>query len=173
MIKIGLIEHEGKYKEALAELDKMDHSAVLPQVYEEKAQLYSHMENWEKAAEYRLLAAELTLGKPAPDFTLKDINGKTVSLKDFHGKVVLLDFWVTWCGPCIHELPELKAIYEKHKHNPDFALISISSDFDDETVAKFVANNEMPWIHIRETEEMQVKFSVIALRTTLSLTRTG
>ena len=47
MIKIGLIEHEGKYKEALAELDKMDHSAVLPQVYEEKAQLYSHMENWE------------------------------------------------------------------------------------------------------------------------------
>ena len=49
MIKIGLIEHEGKYKEALAELDKMDRSAVLPQVYEEKAQLYSHMENWEKA----------------------------------------------------------------------------------------------------------------------------
>ncbi len=121
------------------------------------------MENWEKAAESRLLAAELTLGKPAPDFTLKDINGKTVSLKDFHGKVVLLDFWVTWCGPSIHELPELKAIYEKHKHNPDFALISISSDFDDETVAKFVANNEMPWIHIRETEEMQVKFSVIGI----------
>ena len=116
-----------------------------------------------KAAEYSLRAAELTLGKPAPDFTLKDIDGETVSLKDFRGKVVLLDFWATWCGPCIGELPELKALYEKHKHNPDFTLISISSDVNDETVAKFVANNEMPWIHIRETEEMQAKFSVIGI----------
>ena len=145
-IKIQLLEHEVKYKEALAELDKIDRPATLPRVYEQKALLYSHMDDWEKAAEYRLRAAELTLGKPAPDFTLKDLNSETVSLEDFRGKVVLLDFWATWCGPCIHELPELKAIYEKHKHNPDFALISISSDVDDETVAKFVANNEMPWI---------------------------
>ncbi len=121
------------------------------------------MGEWEKAAEYRLRAAELTLGKPAPDFTLKDIHGETVSLKDFRGKVVLLDFWATWCGPCIHELPSLQAIYEKHKHNPDFALISISSDVNDETVAKFVAENDMPWIHIREIEEMQAKYNVIGI----------
>ena len=162
-IKIQLLEHEGKHKEALAELDKIDRPATLPRVYEQKALFYSHMDDWEKAAEYRLRAAELTLGKPAPDFTLKDLNSETVSLEDFRGKVVLLDFWATWCGPCIHEQPELKAIYEKHKHNPDFALISISSDVDDETVAKFVANNEMPWIHIRETEEMQAKFNVIGI----------
>ena len=159
-VKIGQLEADGKYKEALAELDKLDHPATLPRVYEQKAQLYSRMHEWEKAAEYSLLAAELTLGKPAPDFTLKDIGGETVSLKDFRGKVVLLDFWATWCGPCIHELPELKALYEKHKDNPDFAFISISSDVNDETVAKFVANNEMPWIHIRETEELQAKFNV-------------
>ena len=163
LIKSSQFEQEGKYKEALAELDKLDHPATLPKVYEQKAGLYSRMGEREKAAEYRLRAAELTLGKPAPDFTLKDINGKTVSLKDFRGKVVLLDFWATWCGPCIHELPGLKALYEKHKHNPDFALISISSDVNDDIVTKFVANNEMPWIHIRETEEMQAKFNVIGI----------
>ena len=159
-IKIGYFEQEGKYNDAIAELDTIDDPAALPQVYEEKARLYSMMNEWEKAAEYRLLAAELTLGRPAPDFTLKDINGETVSLKDFRGKVVLLDFWATWCGPCIHELPNLKALYDKHKDNPAFALISISSDVNDETVAKFAANNEMPWIHIRETEEIQAKFNV-------------
>ena len=162
-IKTELLAGEGKIKEALAELDKVDHPDFLPQVYERKAILYSMMPEWEKAAEYRLRAAELTLGKPAPDFTLNDIYGETVSLKDFRGKVVLLDFWATWCGPCIHELPALKALNEKHKPNSDFALVSISSDVDDETVAKFVAENEMPWIHIREIEEMQAKYNVIGI----------
>ena len=162
-IKIQLLEQEGKFKEALAELDNIDRPASLPAVYEQKSQIYSHMEDWEKAVEYRLRAAELTLGKPAPDFTLKDINGESVSLKDFRGKVVLLDFWATWCEPCLHELPALKAIYERFKHNPDFALIGISWDFKDETVAKFAADNEMPWIHIRETKEMRAKFNVRAI----------
>ena len=161
--KIELLEGEGKYKEALAELDKIDVPALLPFVYEEKSRIYSNMGDWEKAAEYRLRAAELRLGKPAPDFTLKDINGDSVSLKDFRGKVVLIDFWATWCGPCIHELPGLKAIYEKHKRNPDFSLISISSDLNDDTVANFVADNEMPWIHIREIDEMQAKYNVIGI----------
>ena len=162
-LKFQLPIHKGNYKEALAELGRLNHPATLRKVYEEKSQLYSVMEDWEKAAEYRFRAAELTLGKLAPNFTLKDINGETVSLKDFRGKVVLLDFWATWCGPCIHELPALKAIYEKHKHNSDFALISISSDVNDETVAEFVEDNKMPWIHIRETEELGTKFNVIGI----------
>lgn len=162
-IKTQLFEAEGKFEEALAELDKIDNPVILPKVYEQKAGLYSMMHEWEKAAEYRLRAAELSLGRPAPDFTLKDINGETVSLPDFRGKVVLLDFWATWCGPCIHELPNLKALYDKHKDNSAFALIGISSDVNDETVVKFVANNEMPWIHIRETKEMQAKYNVIGI----------
>ena len=162
-IKIELLEREGKFKEALAELDDMDHRAPLPAVYERKWQIYSHMEDWEKAAEYRLRAAELTLGKPAPDFTLKDINGETVSLVDFRGKVVLLNFWATWSEPCIYGLPAQKSIYERFEHNPDFVLIGISWDFKDETVAKFAAKNEMPWIHIRESKEMRAKFNVRAI----------
>lgn len=162
-VKVQLLGAEGKFEEALAALDKIDDPVILPKVYEQKAGLYSMMRDHEKVAEYRLRAAELSLGRPAPDFSLKDINGENVSLKDFRGKVVLLDFWATWCGPCIHELPNLKALYDKHKDNPAFALIGISSDVNDETVAKFVANNEMPWIHIRETEEMQAKYNVIGI----------
>ncbi len=172
-IKIELLEQGGKFKEALAELDKIDRPATLPQVYEKKWQLYSNMGDEEKAAEYRLRAAELTLGKPAPDFTLKALNGDTVSLKDFRGKVVLIDFWATWCGPCIHELPGLKALYEKHKDNPEFALISISSDTADDKVSKFVADNEMPWIHIREIEEMQAKYNVVGIPHYTAIDRNG
>ena len=159
---------EGKFEEAFAaldtaELDVIDDPAALWHVYEQKARLYSAMNEWEKASEYRLRAAELSLGRPAPDFTLKDINGESVSLKDFRGKVVLLDFWATWCGPCIHELPNLKALYQSQKDNPDFVLIGISWDDNDETVERFVTTNEMPWIHIRETDEMQTKYNVTGI----------
>ncbi|MDE0506262.1 MAG: redoxin domain-containing protein, partial [Candidatus Poribacteria bacterium] len=162
-IKIELLEREGKFKEALAQIDKMDHTVPLPAVYKRKAQIYSHMEDSEKAAEYRLRAAESTLGKPAPDFTLKDINGESVSLADFRGKVVLLNFWATWSEPCMYGLPALKAIYERFKHNPDFALIGISWDFKDETVSKFTADNEMPWIHIRDSKDTRATFNVRAI----------
>ena len=172
-IKIQLLGQGGKFKEALAELDKIDHPATLPQVYEQKAIIYSNMGDEEKSAEYQLRAAELTLGKPAPDFTLKALNGDTVALKDFRGKVVLIDFWATWCGPCIHELPGLKTLYEKHKDNPEFALISISSDTDDDKVSKFVADNEMPWIHIREIEEMQAKYNVVGIPHYTAIDRNG
>ena len=63
----------------------------------------------------------------------------------------------------MHELPNLKALYDKHKDNPDFALIGISSDASDGTVAKFAAKNEMPWIHIRDIKEMQAKYNVIGI----------
>ena len=157
-LKVDRFEQEGNYMEALAELDRINHSALLPRAYEEKAKLYSLMHEWEKVAEYRLRAAELMFGKPAPNFTLKDINGKAVSLKDFRGKVVLLDFWATTCGPCITEIPNLRVLYEKH--HPDLVLISISLDVNDEPLVNFLENNEMPWIHIRSNREMPVKYNV-------------
>lgn len=157
-LKVDQFEQEGKYMEALAELDKINHSALLPRAYEAKAQLFSLMEDWEKAAEYRLRAAELMYGNPAPDFTLKDINGETVSLKDFRGKVVLLDFWATTCGPCITEIPNLRTLYEEH--HPDLVLISISLDANDDPLVKFLEDNDMPWIHIRSNLAMPVKYNV-------------
>ncbi len=63
----------------------------------------------------------------APDFTLSDINGGKVTLADFRGKVVVVEFWATWCPPCRESVPEMKSLYEKFK-GKDFELLGISLD---------------------------------------------
>ena len=64
----------------------------------------------------------------APEFTLKDLNGKDVSLKDFSGKVVFLTFWATWCGPCIIEMPSMEKLYRQFK---DDGLIIVAINFQE------------------------------------------
>ncbi|GAG07168.1 unnamed protein product, partial [marine sediment metagenome] len=68
-----------------------------------------------------------TGGKPAPAFTLQDLNGKNVSLSDFRGKVVVLDFWATWCPPCVKEIPHFIELYEQYK-DKGFEIVGISLD---------------------------------------------
>ncbi|SMO76876.1 TlpA family protein disulfide reductase [Solitalea koreensis] len=68
------------------------------------------------------------LGKSAYDFTLPDVNGKMVSMKEFKGKVVLVDVWATWCGPCKAQMPFLKEVEELYKGNDNIAFVGISLD---------------------------------------------
>ena len=68
-----------------------------------------------------------TGGNPAPAFTLQDLNGKNVSLADFRGKVVVLDFWATWCPPCVKEIPHFIELYEQYK-DKGLAIVGISLD---------------------------------------------
>ena len=72
-------------------------------------------------------SAPAAVGSQAPDFSLKDINGKVVRLSDLRGKVVLLEFWATWCAPCKETIPALIAL-DKQYMGRDFALISIAMD---------------------------------------------
>ncbi len=65
--------------------------------------------------------------RPAPSFTLRDLNGKQVSLSDFEGKVVILDFWATWCPPCVKEIPHFIALYDEYK-DQEVAMVGISLD---------------------------------------------
>jgi thiol-disulfide isomerase/thioredoxin len=69
----------------------------------------------------------LASGKPAPDFSQNDVNGKPISLSDLKGKVVLLDFWASWCGPCRKENPTVVALYNKYK-SAGFTVMSVSLD---------------------------------------------
>ena len=68
-----------------------------------------------------------TGGKSAPAFTLQDLNGKSVSLADFRGKVIILDFWATWCPPCIKEIPDFIELYKQYE-DKGFAMVGISLD---------------------------------------------
>jgi peroxiredoxin len=93
-------------------------------------------------------------GGETPDFSAKDITGRTVKLSDLKGKVVLLDFWATWCPPCRVEIPNLLEIYRKFK-DKEFVLISVSLDRDLQAARQFVKEKEMGWVHIIDKEAGQ------------------
>ena len=67
-------------------------------------------------------------GRKAPNFRLEDLRGKKVELKHFRGKLVLLNFWATWCGPCKEEMPSMEALYNQFKEK-DFVFLAISVDY--------------------------------------------
>ena len=82
---------------------------------------------------------------PARDFAFPDLAGKTVSLSAYKGQVVLVDFWATWCDPCIEELPELKALHERYKGR-GFTLLAISMDaLGAKAVSSFVKEHAVPY----------------------------
>jgi peroxiredoxin len=67
--------------------------------------------------------------KKAPDFSLKDLNGKEVEIKQFKGKVIFLNFWATWCGPCKEEMPGMEALHQQLKEK-NFVMLTISVDYE-------------------------------------------
>ncbi len=102
----------------------------------------------------------ITKGKNVPDFELKNIDGnKTISNKKLLGKTYLIDFWATWCAPCVEEMPNLHAVYEKYK-DKNFAIVSFSYDRQRETVFKFRKEKwAMPWMHVYLTGAEKEKIS--------------
>jgi cytochrome c biogenesis protein CcmG, thiol:disulfide interchange protein DsbE len=89
----------------------------------------------------------------APDFTLDSVTGKNITLSDFKGKVVLLDFWATWCGPCMQSIPELVRLDEKYS-DKGLVLLGVSMDTmaqaDDEQLKKFMATFNIKYHVMRD-----------------------
>jgi len=94
-----------------------------------------------------VIATKLQPGKPAPVFTFPDVNGKLVSLEDFKGKVVYLDIWASWCGPCRMEIPHAKKLEEEMK-GQDVVFLAVSIDDDEKAWKKIIADKQLGGIHL-------------------------
>jgi peroxiredoxin len=112
--------------------------------------------------------------KAAPDFTLKDADGKPVRLSDYKGKVVLLDFWATWCGPCKIEIPWFVDLERKNKDR-GFAVLGVSMDDEGwEVVKPFVAELKVNYrVVIGNDSTAQLYGGIDALPTTFLIDREG
>jgi len=94
----------------------------------------------------------LQVGMKAPPAESKNLKGDKVSLSDYTGKVVILDIWATWCGPCKAMIPHEREMVAKFKDKP-FALVSISVDEDKKELEEFLERESMPWVHWWEGAE--------------------
>lgn len=91
-------------------------------------------------------------GKPAPDLTMQGVDGKTISISDFKGKYVLVDFWASWCGPCRQENPNVVAAYNKFK-GKNFTILGISLDDDKDAWKAAIAKDGLAWNHMSDLKQ--------------------
>lgn len=118
-------------------------------------------------------AAMALVGKPAPDFTLKQLGGGDVKLKDLKGSVVILDFWATWCGPCVQGLPHVDAIYKDNK-DKGVKAFAVNMQEDAADVQKFVEAKNLSLPILLETKgDVAEKYKVEGIPQTVVIGKDG
>lgn len=108
---------------------------------------YEHMQVSCDAPQYKAAMAKLEADdakRQHINFTLTDLSGKTWTLKDLKGKVVMVNFWATWCPPCQKEMPDLEALYNQYK-DQGFVILALSQDDETEKVAPFIAERKVTY----------------------------
>jgi len=117
------------------------------------------------------------IGEQAPDFTVTTLAGKQAKLSDLRGKVVLLDFWATWCAPCIAELPNVKSAHDEFGKDGEFVVLGISLDTKADTVRSFMKGKQFPWeqavLGPAETNPVAQKYFVAGIPATFLIDREG
>lgn len=127
---------------------RTDHKTML----EYYGKLSSAVKNtsWGLELQKEIEAVQKTvIGTTILDFTINDVNGNSVSISDFKGKYVLIDFWASWCGPCRRENPNLLKAYNKYK-DKGFTVVGVSLDEKEASWKKAIAKDQMPWTQLSD-----------------------
>ena len=116
---------------------------------EELARIHEELGNTKLAEEYRQKADPMSelVGKIVPDFSATALDGKPISLQQYRGKVILLDFWGIWCSFCLAEMPNVKRVYDTYK-DQGFDIIGVNLDTDERRLRNYLKENNIQWRQI-------------------------
>lgn len=126
----------------------IDAFALVRRKWEDFQQINPYPEYNEAVQAVLHKALKLQPGQPAPDFTLHGLDGRPVSLSQFKGQAILFDFWASWCGPCISNLPDLRAIEERMAGQP-VVFLNLSLDTDEGAWRKAIDKHAIKGVHVR------------------------
>jgi peroxiredoxin len=111
-------------------------------------------------------------GTAAADFTLKDLNGKSVTLSDFKGKPVLIEFWATWCPPCRLSVPGLEKLHKRYS-SKGLVVLGISVDQEWDTVKTFAAENGVTYTVLKGDDDVITKYQVRTIPMLIIMNKEG
>jgi len=114
-----------------------------------------------------------TVGQPAPDFTLRTVDGKQVSLSQFKGKPVIINFWATWCPPCRLEMPALEEI-SRQAADKGFVLLAVDKEEDATTVKNFLTQNHYDYLSVLDLDgSVSTMYQVSGIPTSIFVDANG
>ncbi len=118
-------------------------------------------------------SSAVSVGELAPDFTLVDLEGNQVSLSDFRGKTVFINFWATWCPPCRAEMPEIEAIYQEYT-DKDVVVIGVDLWQSDDVVRQYIQEDGYSWTFVTDTTGVvTANYEVKAIPTSFFIDKEG
>jgi peroxiredoxin len=144
--------------------------------YRRVVDLDAHPSLVDKALAWTNEMESLQVGQQAPGFKATTVDGDSLSLEDLRGTVVVLEFWATWCGPCIPQIPHLKALDSEHS-SEELTVVGVALNSDADTLKQFVDRKKMTWPQIQQPKQydgwLAEKYSVEGIPKVYVLDRTG
>lgn len=143
-------------------------------IYKNKSRLQNEGVQAPKTANSTSITQKSTAKEAVPDFSLKDLNGKTIKLSDYKGKVVFLNFWATWCPYCVQEMPELNEASRELAKGGNAVILAVDVNEPSDKVKKFVADKKITLPVLLDADGAVAQyFNISGLPTTVIINKDG